>query len=78
VTERGKTKLFDQDEGPRPDTTLERLSQLRPAFTANGTVTAGNSSGINDGAAALVLMSRSAAVDRGIEVLALVWCFYGR
>jgi acetyl-CoA C-acetyltransferase len=51
---------------------------LRPAFTANGTVTAGNSSGINDGAAALVLMSRSAAVDRGIEVLALVWCFYGR
>jgi acetyl-CoA C-acetyltransferase len=78
LTERGKTKLFDQDEGPRPDTTLERLSQLRPAFTANGTVTAGNSSGINDGAAALVLMSRSAAVDRGIEVLALVWCFYGR
>jgi len=72
LTERGKTKLFDQDEGPRPDTTLERLSQLRPAFTANGTVTAGNSSGINDGAAALVLMSRSAAVDRGIEILATI------
>jgi acetyl-CoA C-acetyltransferase len=72
VTERGKTKLFDRDEGPRPDTTLERLSQLRPAFTANGTVTAGNSSGINDGAAALVLMSRSAAVDRGIEILATI------
>jgi acetyl-CoA C-acetyltransferase len=72
VIERGKTRLVDQDEGPRPDTTLERLSQLRPAFTANGTVTAGNSSGINDGAAALVLMSRSAAVDRGIEILATI------
>jgi acetyl-CoA C-acetyltransferase len=72
VTERGKTKMFDQDEGPRPDTTLERLGQLHPAFTANGTVTAGNSSGINDGAAALVLMSRSAAVDRGIEILATI------
>jgi acetyl-CoA C-acetyltransferase len=68
----GKTNLVDQDEGPRPDTTLERPSQLRPAFTANGTVTAGNSSGINDGAAALVLMSRSAAVDRGIEILATI------
>jgi acetyl-CoA C-acetyltransferase len=72
VTERGKTKLVDQDEGLRPDTTLERLSQLRPAFNANGTVTAGNSSGINDGAAALILMSRSAALDRGIEILATI------
>jgi Thiolase, N-terminal domain len=59
-------------KGRDPDTTLERLSQLRPAFTANGTVTAGNSSGINDGAAALVLMSRSASVDRGIEILATI------
>ena len=72
VNERGKNKLVNQDEGPRPDTTLDRLSQLRPAFTANGTVTAGNSSGINDGAAALVLMSRSAALDRGIEILATI------
>jgi acetyl-CoA C-acetyltransferase len=72
VNERGKTKLVDQDEGPRPDTTLERLGQLRPAFSANGTVTAGNSSGINDGAAALVLMSRSVARDRGAEILATI------
>jgi acetyl-CoA C-acetyltransferase len=70
VTERGKTKLFTEDEGLRPDTTLERLNQLRPSFVPNGTVTAGNSSGINDGAAALVLMSRSAAIDRGVEILA--------
>jgi acetyl-CoA C-acetyltransferase len=72
VNDRGKTKLVCQDEGPRPDTTLERLSQLRPAFSANGTVTAGNSSGINDGAAAPVLMSRSAAQDRGVEILATI------
>jgi acetyl-CoA C-acetyltransferase len=72
ITERGKTKLLNQDEGPRPDTTLERLGQLRPAFIANGTVTAGNSSGINDGAAALVLMSRSVAQDRGAQILATI------
>jgi acetyl-CoA C-acetyltransferase len=72
VNDRGKTKLIDQDEGIRPDTTLDRLSQLRPAFTRDGTVTAGNSSGINDGAAALTLMSRSAAIDRGIEILATI------
>jgi acetyl-CoA C-acetyltransferase len=72
VTERGKTKLVDQDEGPRPDTTLDRLGQLQPAFTANGSVTAGNSSGINDGAAAVILMSRSAARDRGVEILATI------
>jgi acetyl-CoA C-acetyltransferase len=72
VTDRGKTKLIDQDEGIRPDTTLDRLSQLRPAFTRDGTVTAGNSSGINDGAAALALMSRSEAIDRGMEILATI------
>jgi len=72
VTERGKTKLVTQDEGLRPDTTLERLNQLRPSFVSNGTVTAGNSCGINDGAAALILMSRSAAIDRGVEILASV------
>jgi acetyl-CoA C-acetyltransferase len=72
VNDRGKTKLIDQDEGIRPDTTLDRLSQLRPAFTRDGTVTAGNSSGINDGAAALTLMSRSEAIDRGMEILATI------
>jgi acetyl-CoA C-acetyltransferase len=72
VTERGKTKSVSQDEGLRPDTTREGLSQLRPAFAEDGTVTAGNSSGLNDGAAALVLMSRSAAVDRGMEIMATI------
>jgi 3-oxoadipyl-CoA thiolase len=49
-----------RDEHPRPDTTVERLTALKPAFSANGTVTAGNSSGINDGAAALLLVSERA------------------
>lgn len=52
--------LFTEDEHPRPDTTLEKLSQLRPAFRKGGTVTAGNSSGINDGAAMLLLASEKA------------------
>jgi 3-oxoadipyl-CoA thiolase len=52
---------FDTDEGPRPDTTLEKLAALRPAFEKDGTVTAGNSSPLNDGAACLVMMSESHA-----------------
>ncbi|GIV23873.1 MAG: 3-oxoadipyl-CoA thiolase [Bacteroidia bacterium] len=52
--------LFTEDEHPRPDTTLEKLSQLRPAFRKGGTVTAGNASGINDGAAMLLLASEKA------------------
>lgn len=59
-----------EDEHPRPDTTLGSLQGLRPAFHKEGTVTAGNSSGINDGAAALVLMRESTARARGIEALA--------
>lgn len=55
-----------EDEHPRPDTTLEVLSGLRPAFKDGGTVTAGNASGINDGAAAVVLATESAAADRGL------------
>jgi acetyl-CoA acetyltransferase family protein len=58
------------DEHPRPDSTLEALSKLRPAFRAGGTVTAGNSSGINDGAAALVIASEERASALGIEPLA--------
>jgi acetyl-CoA C-acetyltransferase len=57
---------FLQDEHPRPETTVESLSKLRPIFADTGTVTAGNSSGINDGAAALVLMSASEARRRGL------------
>ncbi|MDH5332671.1 MAG: acetyl-CoA C-acyltransferase [Thermoleophilia bacterium] len=57
------------DEHPRPDTTLERLTTLRPAFRDGGTVTAGNASGINDGAAALVITSERRARELGVEPL---------
>lgn len=59
-----------EDEHPKPDTTVEILQGLRPAFEKDGTVTAGNSSGINDGAASLVLARESVARDRGIQGLA--------
>jgi acetyl-CoA acetyltransferase family protein len=58
-----------RDEHPRPDTTAERLAQLKPAFRAGGTVTAGNASGINDGAAALVIASEERAEQLGLEPL---------
>jgi acetyl-CoA acetyltransferase family protein len=58
-----------RDEHPRPDTTLEKLAALRPAFRDNGTVTAGNSSGLNDGAAALVIASEAKARELGLEPL---------
>jgi len=58
-----------RDEHPRPDTTLEKLAALKPAFREQGTVTAGNSSGINDGAAALVIASEEKARELGIEPL---------
>ena len=58
-----------RDEHPRPDTTLEKLASLKPAFRAGGTVTAGNASGINDGAAALVIASEEKARELGIEPL---------
>jgi acetyl-CoA acetyltransferase family protein len=60
---------FAKDEHPRPETTLEKLASLKPAFRAGGTVTAGNSSGINDGAAALVVASEERARDLGVEPL---------
>src|SRR6266567_1306853 len=58
-----------RDEHPRPDTSLEKLATLKPAFRENGTVTAGNSSGINDGAAALVIASEEKARELGVEPL---------
>ncbi len=64
--ERGRTEDFRVDEYPR-ETSLEQLSRLKPAFRAGGTVTAGNSSGINDAAAAVVLMPRQAAEKQGLE-----------
>jgi 3-oxoadipyl-CoA thiolase len=59
----------DRDEHPRPDTTAEKLAALKPAFRADGTVTAGNSSGINDGAAAVVIASEEKARELGAEQL---------
>ena len=59
----------ERDEHPRPETTLENLAALKPAFRENGTVTAGNSSGINDGAAALVIASEEKAQELGVEPL---------
>jgi 3-oxoadipyl-CoA thiolase len=71
----GRTDLVvKQDEHPRPDVTLESLGKLKPAFRDGGTVTAGSSSGINDGAAALLVMEREAARAHGFRPLARVVC----
>ncbi|WP_079529451.1 acetyl-CoA C-acetyltransferase [Halobacillus hunanensis] len=67
---KGEPVLFDQDEGVRANSTREKLGKLRPAFKKEGMVTAGNSSGINDGAAALVVVSKKKALELGIEPLA--------
>src|SRR5882672_6846912 len=64
--------VVDSDEHPKHGTTVEVLSKLRPAFDKNGTVTAGNASGINDGAAAVVLMSAEEASRRGVKPLARI------
>jgi len=64
---KGEAIMVALDEQPRPDTTMEKLAALKPAFRKNGSVTAGNSSGINDGAAALVMMSRSRAQALGLQ-----------
>src|SRR6202022_3820556 len=63
---------IDHDEGPRADTSLEKLAKLKPAFREGGTVTAGNSSSLNDGAAALLLASARKAKELGLEPLARV------
>jgi acetyl-CoA C-acetyltransferase len=65
-----KDRVVDTDEGVRPDATAESLSKLRPAFTADGTITAGSSSPISDGAAAVVVMSRAKAEELGLTWLA--------
>lgn len=66
---------FKQDEFPRPGTTAEKLSGLRPAFNKEGTVTAGNASGINDGAAAVMVMTASKAKELGLQPLARIKAF---
>lgn len=69
---KGDPKVFDQDEHPRFGTTADKLANLSPAFKKDGTVTAGNSSGINDGASAIVLMSKEKAEELGVEPLATI------
>ena len=64
---RGEPRLVDTDEHPRPDTTLEKLAALKPAFKAGGSVTAGNSSGINDGAAAVLVTTAQRAAELGLR-----------
>lgn len=69
---KGDPIVFDTDEFPRKGTTVESLAKLSPAFKKEGTVTAGNASGINDGAAAIVLMSEEKAANLGIKPLAVI------
>lgn len=72
---KGDPVIVDQDEFPRPSTTAEVLAKLRPAFDKEGTVTAGNASGVNDGAAAVMVMSESKAKALGLTPLARVVAF---
>src|SRR6266481_5445582 len=79
ITARRGETIVDTDEHPKHGTTVEVLSKLRPAFDKNGTVTAGNASGINDGAAAVVLMTAAEAEKRGLRPLARIvsWATVG-
>lgn len=70
VRQKKQTICVTEDEGPRPGTTIESLAKLKPAFKSDGLVTAGNSSGINDGAAAVVLASEEKVMELGLEPLA--------
>ncbi|HSR32517.1 MAG TPA: acetyl-CoA C-acyltransferase, partial [Anaerolineae bacterium] len=69
---KGPPLIFDTDESPRRDTSLEALAKLRPAFKTDGMVTAGNAPGITDGAAAVVVMSRDKADELGVKPLARI------
>ncbi len=69
---KGDPIVVDADEGPRPDTTLEKLARLKPAFREGGTVTAGNASQVNDGAAAVLLTSREKAMEFGLQPMARI------
>jgi len=70
VKQKKATVIFDTDEGPRPGTTKETLAKLKPAFKKDGIVTAGNASGINDGAAAVVVMTEEKAKELGVKPMA--------
>jgi acetyl-CoA C-acetyltransferase len=69
---KGDPKIFDTDEHPRPGTSLESVARLRPAFKKDGTVTAGNASGINDGAGAVLVMSADKAADMSLKPMARI------
>lgn len=69
---KGDSVIFDTDEGPRPETTLDGLAKLPPVFTKDGSVTAGNAPGINDGAGALLMMSEQKAREMGVKPLATI------
>ncbi|MFC4321866.1 acetyl-CoA C-acetyltransferase [Litchfieldia salsa] len=69
---KGEVTIVENDESPRKDTSFEKLSSLNPVFNFDGSITAGNAPGINDGAAALVLMSENRAAEEGREVLATI------
>ena len=75
---KGRVTIVETDEGPRRDTSLEALAKLKPAFKADGRVTAGNAPGMNDGAAALVVMSRATADRLGVKPLARIVGLYAR
>ena len=70
IKQKKQTIVFDTDEGPRPGTTADSLARLKPAFKADGIVTAGNASGINDGAAAIVLVSEEKVKELGLVPMA--------
>lgn len=69
---KGKVTVVDKDEAPRPETTMEGLAKLPVLFTKDGTITAGNAPGTNDGASAVVIMSREKAEELGVEILATI------
>ena len=69
---KGDPIIVKDDESPRADTTVDRLGKLKPVFGADGTITAGNAPGVNDGAAALVLMSEEKAQEKGLDTLATI------
>lgn len=75
IPSRSGTTLFDKDEFPKHGTTAEALAKLRPCFDKNGSVTAGNASGINDSAAAVLLMSESEVKNRNVMPLAKIVAF---
>lgn len=72
---KGQVKIIDRDEHPRSDLTMEKLAKLTPTFRENGTVTAGNSSGLNDGAATVVLMTLKKARELGLKPMARIVSF---